>query len=346
MAELETAPVAGARSACAAGVGSGAAIVSANTLTWEHAGVRYGVRRWDGAADAAGAAPAQTPLVLLHGFAQSAASWDEAASALAKTRPVFALDLVGHGESDRPAAFEAYALDAQARALMAFADDCVRAACGAKPVVVGYSLGGRVALAAAVQGSRTFGSCVAGLVLESAGLGPADQDERAAAAVRDERNAARLRAEGVERFMDAWEQLPLFATQRILPRAVRDSVRAGRLANDAEALARTFQLAGQHAMPARGETLAALASLPASGCPVLYLAGKLDAKYRALAGEAASALAGGEAGTAEGTVQARTIAGAGHNTHLETPASFVREVDRFLAARSLDRCETPAVPAR
>ena len=65
------------------------------------------------------------------------------------------------------------------------------------------------------------------LVLESVGLGPADDNERAASARRDAANAARLRADGLAAFMEEWERLPLFATQRALPSDVRERVRRG-----------------------------------------------------------------------------------------------------------------------
>ena len=100
---------------------------------------------------------------------------------------------------------------------------------------------------------------------------------------------------------------------------VRERLRAGRMANDAEALARTFEQAGQHVMPSRAETLETLAVLRAGGTPLLYLAGERDEKYRALAAQAA------EAGA---TVC--IIPGAGHNAHLEAPAAFVQEVSLFL----------------
>ncbi|WP_080800792.1 alpha/beta fold hydrolase [Arabiibacter massiliensis] len=272
---------------------------------FEHAGVRYGVRSWG-----AGGAP----VVLVHGFAQSAASWDEVAPLLARDRAVCALDLAGHGASDRPVDPAPYALDAQAEALLAFLAGFER-----RPAVVGYSMGGRVALAAAVKNPHAF----AALILEGAGLGPATADEREAARERDLANAARLRAEGVLAFMDAWERLPLFATQRDLPAATREGVRAGRLANDVESLARTFEHAGQHAMPDRAVVLAALAQLRDGGVPVLYLAGERDAKYRALAEGLATA----------GLAETRIIEGAGHNVHLEAPDAFAREVSAFLSAR-------------
>lgn len=261
------------------------------------------------------ARPSAAPLILLHGFAQSSASWDAVARKLAATgRPIYALDLVGHGESERPADACAYALDAQGEALLSFAR-MVADREGARPAVLGYSMGGRVTLAALRRDPRAF----AAVVLEAAGFGPATQAERDAATERDAACAARLRADGLEAFMDFWEQLPLFASQRDLPPDVRERLRAGRMANDAEALARTFEQAGQHVMPSRAETLETLDVLRDGDTPLLYLAGERDEKYRALAAQAA------EAGA---TV--RIIPGAGHNAHLEAPATFAKEVASFL----------------
>ena len=261
------------------------------------------------------ARPSAAPLILLHGFAQSSASWDAVARKLAATgRPIYALDLVGHGESERPADACAYALDAQGEALLSFAR-MVADREGARPAVLGYSMGGRVTLAALRRDPRAF----AAVVLEAAGFGPATQAERDAATERDAACAARLRADGLEAFMDFWEQLPLFASQRDLPPDVRERLRAGRMANDAEALARTFEQAGQHVMPSRAEALETLDVLRAGDTPLLYLAGERDEKYRALAAQAA------EAGA---TV--RIIPGAGHNAHLESPATFAKEVASFL----------------
>lgn len=287
-----------------------------------HDGVCYGVGRWGAPApDATSDAAPATPLILLHGFSQSAASWDDVAVQLAATRPVYALDLVGHGASDRPDNPEAYALDAQGAALCAFAHH-VAAVEGARPAVLGYSMGGRVTLSALSGDPHAFSA----VILEAAGLGPASPADRAAAAERDARCAARLRVDGLAAFMDVWEQLPLFATQRTLPADVRERLHAARMANDAEALARSFEHAGQHVMPDRAAnlaTLAALASSHAQPLPLLYLAGEHDQKYRAQAHDFAAAT---HAATC-------IVPGAGHNTHLEAPAAFVREVEAFLSAR-------------
>ncbi|MBC2887870.1 alpha/beta fold hydrolase [Gordonibacter massiliensis (ex Traore et al. 2017)] len=278
---------------------------------FRHGDVRYRYLVWEG--DAAEVAP----VVLLHGFAQSADSWDDVAKLLRRRRPVVALDLVGHGGSDRPQDARLFRLDRAADALVAFLEHVAGERAVPSVPVAGYSMGGRVALAAAIEDPRLF----AALVLESTGLGPASSEERAAARTRDVANAARLREQGVEAFMDAWERLPLFATQRELPPDVRERLRAGRLANDAEALARSFEEAGQHAMPGRDAVLDCLRSLRDAEVPVLYLAGALDEKYCALA----------EHLRESNVCATRIVEGAGHNVHLEAPEAYVRVLEDFFA---------------
>lgn len=255
----------------------------------------------------------RAPLVLLHGFAQSASSWNEVAACLAVDRPVVALDLVGHGGSDCPQDACFYGLNEVAVAVCAFLEYLADWVGVLAVPVVGYSMGGRVALSAAGRNPRLF----AALVLEGAGLGPVDDQERAQAAARDARSAARLRTDGLEAFMHDWERLPLFATQSELPVAVQERIRSGRLSNDAEALARTFEGSGQHVMPSRAETLATLAH---ASFPVLYLAGGRDQKYRAIAQDA----------QVRDVCEVRIIGDAGHNVHLEAPGSYCALVGDFL----------------
>lgn len=297
------------------------------------------------------------PLVLVHGFAQSAEAWNEVAPSLSPDRAVYAFELAGHGASDRPTDPEAYKLAVQADALLAFLKMTVDAEAAAsceeaefasmpsskrgkapgKPLVVGYSMGGRLALSALMRDADADAGAFGGLVLESAGLGPASEADRSASRERDRRNAARLRESGVEAFMDEWSRLPLFATQRALSSEVRRRVRRERLSNDAEVLALTFEEAGQSAMPAREETLAALARSASLGTSVLYVAGSCDEKYRALAESLPSLLPQVEGGaqvkasaaTPRPPVAVRIVSGVGHNVHMESPAAFVRELSAF-----------------
>ena len=279
------------------------------------------------ASDGLSAAGIPHPLVLLHGFAQSADVWDEVASRLACKRPVHAPDFVGQGESERPKDPAPYALKAVSDALLAFLRHVQQESGGLAPVVVGYSMGGRLALAAACQacaGEPPASSLpFSMLVLESAGLGPASPAEREEMARRNAENARRLREEGLAAFMEAWEQLPLFATQRALPADVRQRQRDQRLANDAEALARTFEGSGAHTMPDQEASLATIRALVAYGVPVRYVAGALDDKYGATADLVAS----------QTPAVCHRVPAAGHNVHLEDAGAYVRLLEGIVSAR-------------
>ena len=297
-----------------------------------HVRLRYFLWKRAGACVAAtnpGVAAHRPALVLVHGFSQQADSWDEVARALAQDRVVYALELTGHGESERPDQARFYQLTCQAEALVRFMMQEAVARDGEKPWVLGYSMGGRVAVQAAVDTPEAFG----GLLLESAGLGPETDDERRAAAARDAASAARLRACGIERFMDEWEALPLFASQRSLDGARCARLRESRCSNDAEALARTFEQAGQHAMPSRAAVLRALRDMQSRRIPFSYIAGADDVKYARL----------GEVLAAAGFC-AEVVMGSGHNVHEERPSAFVDWVRAVDDMRNSDALRTGVLP--
>ena len=388
--------------------GEVASKVPGETSGFDFEGMRFGVKAWRAPASGAreGGSSA-VPIVLVHGFAQQASTWDDAARLLADARArCFGFELAGHGvgacsaggcSAERPGFFD---LRFQARALLAFCGAVARDA-GMAPVLVGYSMGGRVALQAAclaaddlrdggpkdggkldrtalrssaafasrnrsghldaaaddlrdgdqldrisLRSSAAFAPCdrtgrldVAGadlrdtattlagdaarmpaaasfsaLVLESAGTGPVDDAAREALRERNFAWAARVRDEGVSTFMDWWAGLPLFESQRILPDEQRERLRAGRLANDAESLALSFERAGAHVMPSRQESVRALCELSRRGIPVSYLAGELDAKYCKVLPDLRA--------EARGAISCRVVPAAGHNIHLEQPEAF------------------------
>ncbi|WP_165052506.1 MULTISPECIES: alpha/beta fold hydrolase [unclassified Adlercreutzia] len=275
-----------------------------------------------------------TTFVLLHGFAQSTRAWDEVARLLrAQGHEACAFDL-GEcacegldlaGVCERVArACEDAALPVLARpapASPAASPGSSGIPAPALPVLVGYSMGGRIALEALVRcGSGDRGLPVVGIVLESAGLGPVDDAARAAFAARSAAWVRSVREQGVAAFMEAWADLPLFASQRALPASVRARVQAERVSNAPAALVWQLEELGQHRQADEAASLAALARAADAGTPVLYLAGELDEKYAALARR-----------VDEGAPAARVklVAGAGHNTHLEQAQSFVAALVSF-----------------
>jgi len=126
------------------------------------------------------------PIVFLHGMGSSSGTWAGQMAALEGRFSVIAFDLLGHGQSPVPKDPALYSRDGA----LADLDDVV-ATLGPKPVLVGHSLGGYLALAY----SATRRGSVRGMVVMATGPGFRDAEKRAAWNARSERNAHRF---GVE----------------------------------------------------------------------------------------------------------------------------------------------------
>jgi 2-succinyl-6-hydroxy-2,4-cyclohexadiene-1-carboxylate synthase len=248
------------------------------------------------------------PLVLLHGFMGSARTWDAHLPTFAGRYQVIAPDLLGHGLSAAPADSARYRMACCIADLAAILDhyrlDRVH--------LLGYSMGGRVALSFTVAHPER----VASLILESASPGLADPEERRKRVTADEALAERLERDGLAAFVDNWEQLPLFASQRHLPAQTRAALRSQRMQNNAGGLANSLRGMGTGAQPSLWDRLAGVAM------PTLLVVGALDPKFVDI----------GQA-MAQRLPQARLtiVPGAGHTVHLEQPAAFERLVLDHLA---------------
>lgn len=178
--------------------------------------------------------------------------------------------------------------------------------------LLGYSMGGRVALGLALDHPDQ----VTRLVLESASPGLPTSEERAARRAADRALAADLERGGIGPFVSRWEAQPLFSTLRRLPEAERARVRSERLAQDPAGLAACLRGMGTGSQPWLGGRLEEI------GVPVLVVAGAEDAKFRDW----------GEWMTARiPRAELAIVAGAGHVPHLERPEEVARRVEEFLA---------------
>jgi len=231
-----------------------------------------------------------TALLALHGFTGSPQSWDFLSAPSSERR--FVPALIGHLGSDAGAEVVAFEDEVDRLAKLSSAADALH--------VVGYSLGARLALALAVRHPAR----VSRLTLISGHPGLGSDSERVARRTADDRWCELLLNRGTAAFVDAWQALPLWATQVHLDSATRSRKRTERLSHDAAGLARSLRVTGLAQMPNYRAQLAEIR------VPVTLIAGGLDAKFRDLAEQMARAMT---------HAQLSIVEGAGHDLLLERP---------------------------
>jgi 2-succinyl-6-hydroxy-2,4-cyclohexadiene-1-carboxylate synthase len=247
------------------------------------------------------------PLLLIHGFTGSGLSWGEdLISGLAQAHQVVAVDLIGHGESDMSTDPERYRVGEMLQDL----EQVLDALSIEKARWLGYSMGGRIALAGAVMTPSRMSS----LVLESASPGLARENERKARRRADEALAEGILRGGMEAFVDHWMGLPLFATQGKLPPKVRSQTRERKLQNRPEALAACLRGIGTGAQPSFWDSLLDITM------PTLLMAGEGDGKFTQVAEQMAEGIPG---------AVLRLMPKAGHAIHLENPFAWLAAVRTF-----------------
>lgn len=231
-------------------------------------------------------------LVLAHGFTQTGRLWGRFGELLGQDRQLVCVDLPGHAGSSEVRAD----LPKSAALLQEAAGD-------GDYDLLGYSLGGRVALHLALlhpPGLRR-------LVLVGATGGIDDPDARAARRQGDELLAQAIERD-LEAFLVSWVARPMFA-------GVRDPDLAERRRNTPAGLASSLRLAGTGTQEPLWERLSSV------DAPVLALAGAGDLRFAALAARLASSVRDGVFSL---------VPGAGHTAHLEQPEATAAIVTHFL----------------
>jgi 2-succinyl-6-hydroxy-2,4-cyclohexadiene-1-carboxylate synthase len=231
-----------------------------------------------------------TPVVLLHGFAATPHHWDRVLAELPAGRfEPLALDLA---DADPPTP--------------ASVCELVRAATDASFALAGYSMGGRLALHAALAMPER----VERLVLVSSSAGIEDDSERAARAAADEVLAAQIEEGPIESFVERWRTVALFADD---PQWVQTEVAEDERRCAPAALAACLRGLGAGVMPPMWERLGELRM------QVAILAGARDLAYAQAGRRLAEAISGSSF---------QLVDGAGHRVALEAPDAVARALDR------------------
>jgi len=238
--------------------------------------------RWQGRHQSA-----KPVLVWLHGFLGSGREWQPVQDFFSDW-PQLSIDLPGHGGSraQRVSSFE----QLSARLNLTLHHHRVQ-----RYWLIGYSLGGRVALYHACRGT---GPELAGVVVEGAHFGLASAGERSQRLADDRQWASLFRRQPLRETLDLWYRQPIFAD---LNEAQRKQLIALRADNDPQALAAMLLNTSLSRQPCLLPEIQRLSGFH-------YLCGEHDLKFQQLVARAA--------------LPFTTLAAAGHNAHRACPQAF------------------------
>ena len=173
-------------------------------------------------------------------------------------------------------------------------------------ILVGYSMGARMALHVALQHPKM----VTQLVLISGTPGLKTESERAARQESDNELAERIETIGLSAFLDEWLALPIFSGL-----STETNQRNDRLRNTTQGLADSLRFAGTGTQESQWSNLHQLS------IPVHLIVGELDEKFTSIAREMNPLISSSELTVVEN---------AGHTVHLEDPVATGQLLDSII----------------
>ncbi len=243
------------------------------------------------------------PVVLLHGFTSTMHTWDNLVHTLKKEFTCITIDLPGHGKTVTPDRTMEQCCTDLAFMLQKLQFERVH--------MVGYSMGGRVALSFA----ELYPTYISSLTLESASPGLRTEQERFERKSNDEKLARKIEHKGIRSFVAFWENIPLFATQKRLSMHVQESIRVERMSQKEAGLAMSLRQMGTGSQPSWWDRLVY------QNHPTLLLVGAEDEKFVRINKEMASLFP---------RAILEVFPQAGHTIHIEQPARFMEKIQSFL----------------
>ena len=251
------------------------------------------------------------PVMIIHGFTGRGEAMAPLADRLAGCRRI-AVDLPGHGRSPSPTDPARYSVEATATSVGALAAAVPDGPCH----LIGYSMGGRVALALAAEHRHVCRS----LTLISATAGMDDEAERARRRAADAALADRIETFGLDRFVEDWVALPMWDTLRSrLSETEWEASMRQRRSCDPAGLANSLRSGGTGSMVPLWDRLASLE------VPTLILCGGLDGSFVEIGRRMHALLPHSDL---------VIVDGAGHAAHLEAPDECARAIAEHVAAAS------------
>jgi 2-succinyl-6-hydroxy-2,4-cyclohexadiene-1-carboxylate synthase len=263
------------------------------------------------------------PVILfLHGFMGDRHEFQPAIANLSQQFYCVAIDLPSHGRADLTnqgtdqftyqdscySQNSCYTIEFTARLIVKFLELLHIERC----FLVGYSMGGRVALYLTIHFPKYFYK----VVLESASAGLRTDIEKSDRLAKDLQLADKLEnleAGEFRLFLEDWYQQKIFGNLRSHSNFPQLLVQ--RLQNSPIELAKSLRYLGTGSQPSLWE------KLPEIEIPLLLLVGELDVKFIQINQQIAQA---------SKSSQLEIIPNCGHNIHFENPDIFIEKVQTFL----------------
>lgn len=242
-------------------------------------------------------------LVFIHGLLGTSDDWQAVIQILTENNPhlsCISLDLPFHGKEKKTQVTDF-------EETCAYISKKIQLELNDQPYfLIGYSLGGRIALYYALHAHCHKGH-LQGLLLEGANLGLTSSQEREVRWQNDCAWADAFRQQSPQKVLNSWYQQPVF---RHLTESQRQALINKRLPNCGENIANMLCATSLAKQPDFRETL------KQANLPIYYFCGSQDDKFQQLATESQLPLI--------------LIPHAGHNAHLENPIQFAEEIQKII----------------
>jgi 2-succinyl-6-hydroxy-2,4-cyclohexadiene-1-carboxylate synthase len=241
-----------------------------------------------------------TWLVWLHGLLGSQLDW-RSVLPFFRDWPCLTVDLPGHGESVNVTVNSINRADQ-------LLTDTINDNGIDRYVLIGYSLGGRIAMHHACYNES---QALIGVAVEGGNPGLTSVDDKQHRILHDHLWANKFRQQPMEEVLTEWYKQPVFSD---LTASQRQQLIALRKANRGDAIADMLEATSLGRQPWLAERLT---EIQQSGAPRLcYLCGENDAKFQKIATDCGLPL--------------KTVAQAGHNAHRSNPEQFSKQLISFL----------------
>lgn len=247
----------------------------------------------------------RNPVILfLHGFLGTGDDWHDVITDLSPYYHCISVDLPGHGQTKITADSTSCSIELCASGIIDLLGHLNIKYC----YLVGYSMGGRIALRLALSYPNFFPK----VILESTSPGLKSKTERMHRMLHDTHLAQELETKPLANFMNNWYQQKIFNSLSEL--STFSKLKKARLKQNGK------QLAGALRAMSTGRQRPLWNKLRKIKLPILLITGELDFKFTEIMQEMCHLLPQAEL---------QIVAKCGHNVHFEATDTFVKLIRNF-----------------